>query len=74
MEAVGMVQPLPALRITTSGSSHYWGDLYKDLQTGWLQLASLREIVVSETTIPAQTNKVSVVVERTIDISNITLK
>ncbi len=55
----------------TKGSSHYWGDIYKDLSGGWIQKAVLHELVVSETTVPGMTNKVSVVVERTIDIRNV---
>ena len=58
--------------IITNGSSHYWGDIYRDLQSGWLQLASLNELVVSETEIKANNSKVHTVVERAIEIKNIT--
>ncbi|HLO81446.1 MAG TPA: hypothetical protein VK166_10825 [Chitinophagaceae bacterium] len=54
----------------TKGSSHYWGDIYKDLAGGWIQKANLHELVVSETTVPGMSAKVSVVVERTISIQN----
>jgi len=62
---------MPPGDIITNGSSHYWGDIYKDLQSGWLQLASLNEIVVSETEIKANSSKVHSVVERVIEIKNI---
>jgi hypothetical protein len=68
-----LVRPSPTMDIPTSGSSHYWGDIYKDLQDGWIMRAILHELVVSETIVTA-TNKVHSVVERTIDIENVTRK
>jgi hypothetical protein len=68
-----MIRPSPTMEIPTSGSSHYWGDIYKDLDNGWIMRAVLHELVVSETTVSAA-NKVHSVVERTIDIENVTKK
>lgn len=65
-----LMRPLPNMDVTTKGSSHYWGDIYKDLSGGWIQKATLHEIVVTETTIPGQTNKANAIVERDINIKN----
>jgi len=65
-----LMEPLPSMRVDTKGSSHYWGDIYKDLISGWIQKADLKEIVVSETMIGGQANKVHAVIERSIEIRN----
>jgi hypothetical protein len=64
------IKPMPNMEVVTKGSSHYWGDIYKDLAGGWFQKATLHEMVISETDIPSM-NKVNNVVERTISIKNI---
>jgi hypothetical protein len=66
-----LMKPIPTMEISTKGSSHYWGDIFKSLQNGWIQKASLHEIVVSETTIPNQSNKITGVIERSITIENV---
>ena len=66
-----LMKPMPTMEITTKGSSHYWGDIYKDLNSGWIQKATLKEMVVSQTTIPGMANKTNSVVERSILISNV---
>ncbi len=66
-----VVKPLENMEVTTKGSSHYWGDIYKDLSSGWIQKATLHEMVISETTVPGQTNKINGVVERSINIKNV---
>ena len=65
-----LMKPMANMEITTKGSSHYWGDIYKDLTAGWIQKATLHEIVVSETIVPGQANKINSVVERSITIKN----
>jgi hypothetical protein len=65
------MKPTPTSEIPTKGSSHYWGDIFKDISGGWIQKATLHEMVVSETTIPGMTNKVNMVVERSIEIRNV---
>jgi len=65
-----IVRPMPNMEVITKGSSHYWGDIYKDLGAGWIQKASLHEMVVSETNVPGM-NKINGVVERSIEIKNI---
>lgn len=69
-----LMKPMANMEITTKGSSHYWGDIYKDLASGWIQKASLQEMVVSQTTIPGMANKTNSVVERSIAITNVQLK
>ena len=65
-----LMEPMPSMQVNTIGSSHYWGDIYKDLKSGWIQKADLKEIVVSETEIAGQPNKVHSVIERSIVIRN----
>jgi hypothetical protein len=62
--------PMANMKVTTTGSSHYWGDIYKDLSTGWIQKANLHELVISETTVPGMSNKINSVIERSINIKN----
>ena len=69
-----LMKPMANMEITTKGSSHYWGDIYKDLANGWIQKATLHEMVVSQTTIPGMAQKVNSVVERSIVIKNELLK
>ena len=66
-----LMKPMPNMEIKTVGSSHYKGDIYKDLVSGWVQKASLIEIVVSETALPMPPNKVNYVIEREITINNV---
>lgn len=65
-----MMKPMPNVDVTARGSSHYWGDIYKDLNTGWIQKATLHELVVSETVVPGM-SKINTVIERSISIKNI---
>jgi hypothetical protein len=64
------MKPMPNMELTTRGSSHYWGDIYKDLQSGWFQKATLHEMVITETDIPSM-SKINSAVERSISIKNI---
>ena len=66
-----ITRPVPNMEIRTVGSSHYWGDIYKDLQTNWVRKATLTELVVSETTLPVEPKKIDAVIERSIGIQNI---
>ena len=65
---VMLMTPLPNFQIKTTGSSHYWGDIYKSLKDGWIKNANLHEIVVSETEVPGQPQKIHSVIERQINI------
>jgi hypothetical protein len=64
------MKPMPNMEVTTKGSSHYWGDIYKDLASGWFQKASLHEMVITQTDIPSM-SKMNSTVERSIIIRNI---
>jgi hypothetical protein len=66
-----ITKPFPNVEVKTKGSSHYLGDIYKDLYGGWIQKAILHELVISETQIPGQTNKIFSVIERSININNV---
>ena len=66
--------PAPTLDIQTVGSSHYRGDIFKDLETNWVQRVTMTELVVSETTLPMPPNKLDSVIERIILIRNVSEK
>ncbi|MFC1784821.1 hypothetical protein ACFL0J_04245 [Candidatus Neomarinimicrobiota bacterium] len=67
-----LMQPAPNFEIKTIGSSHYFGDIYKNLKSNWIQKVILKEFVVSETIIPAPaSNIINAVIEREIIINNI---
>jgi len=63
-----VIEPMPNMKVTTDGASHYWGDLYVDLETNWPRKAVLREIVVTQTTLPGPANVVHAVHERETEI------
>lgn len=65
------MKPMPGFEITTTGSSHYKGDIYKDLKSNWIQKANLSEMVVSQTILPVAPNVINSVVERSITIRNV---
>lgn len=67
------MKPMPEMEVSTVGSSHYKGDIYKDLTGNWVQKASLSEMVVSETQVPTF-GKVNSVIERSIKINNVSEK
>jgi hypothetical protein len=66
-----LMKPMPNMEIPTKGSSHYFGDIYKDLTGGWIQKAVLHEFVISETSVPGLANKINSVIERSITIKNV---
>ncbi len=66
-----LMKTIPNMEVKTKGSSHYFGDIYKDLNGGWIQKAGLYELVISQTTVPGMDNKINSVVERTITINNV---
>ena len=66
-----IVKPMPDFEVVAVGSSHYKGDIYKDLVSNWVQKVTFDEIVVTEATIPTPPNKVNSVVERNVLIVNV---
>lgn len=69
-----IMNPVPDMKIQTIGSSHYTGEIYKSLETNWIQKATMIEFVVSETTFPKSTNKINSAAERNIIIRNVSEK
>ena len=69
-----IMKPMPNMEIQTVGSSHYKGDIYKDLATNWVQKVTMTEFVVSETILPMPPNKITSVIERDIIIRNVSEK
>ena len=66
-----IMQVTPEMKIQTVGSSHYFGDIYKDLSTNWVQKATMTETVVSETSLPMPPHKINAVIERQSVIQNV---
>jgi len=66
-----IVNPAPDIEVVAVGSSHYKGDIYKDLNTNWVQRVVFNEIVVNEATMPMPPNKLNSVVERNVLIRNV---
>jgi hypothetical protein len=66
-----LMKPLPNMEVKTKGSSHYFGDIFKDLEGGWIQKATLHEFVISETVVPGMADKINSVIERSININNV---
>ncbi len=66
-----IMRPMSDMEIVTVGSSHYMGDIYKDLETNWIQKATLKEFVVSETALPMPPGKIDAVNERDILIRHV---
>lgn len=66
-----IVKATPEFEVVAVGSSHYKGDIYKDLVSNWVQKVVFDEIVVTEVTLPMPPNKINSVVERNIVIQNV---
>lgn len=66
-----IVKPTPDFEVVAVGSSHYMGDIYKDLVSNWVQKVTFDEMVVTEATMPMPPNKVNAVVERNVVIRNV---
>ncbi len=65
------MQPMPNMIVNTQGSSHYFGDMFLDLQSLWLQRCQLAEFVVSQTDIESMNMTINGIVERRLEISNV---
>ena len=48
------VKPTPDMEIKTVGASHYWGDLYIELESRWVRKCEMGELTVSEVTLGSQ--------------------
>jgi len=65
------VEPMPDFKVTTVGTSHYFGDLFIDLETLWPRKVTLGELVITETRLPAPPNKINAVCERHLTIRSV---
>jgi len=66
-----LMEPVPGMEIETVGRSHYTGDIYKDLETNWVQKVTMIEFVISETRLPMPPGNINSIVERNILIRNL---
>ena len=66
-----ITKPFPLITVKTKGSSHYFGDIYKDVESGWIEKGDLHEIVVSETNVPGQSKPIHSVIERSLKLLNL---
>ncbi len=66
-----IMKSTPEMEIQAVGSSHYFGDIYKNLSTNWVQKVTMIEFVVAEVALPMPPNKINSVVERHITILNV---
>ncbi|MBL7094820.1 hypothetical protein ISS22_12700 [candidate division KSB1 bacterium] len=66
-----IMHPAENMEIITVGSSHYKGDIYKDLVSNWVQKVTFDEMVVAETKLNVPPHKINSVIERSICIKNI---
>jgi hypothetical protein len=69
-----LMEPIPNMKISTSGGSHYQGDLYIDLRSRWVRKVTMSELVVSQTRLPVAPNEINSVHERSSIINSVTAK
>lgn len=62
---------IPDVDIETVGTSHYFGDIFIDLNSYWVQKVEMSEFVVTKTVLPFPPNKINSVVEREVIIRNV---
>jgi len=65
------MEPMPGVTINTSGRSHYFGDIFIDLNTKWVQKIIMAEIVVAQSKLPFPPNVISSIAERHSQILNV---
>jgi hypothetical protein len=61
------VKPAPDMEIKTVGASHYWGDLYIELESRWVRKVEMGELTVSKVTLGNQKD-INSVMERSTTI------
>jgi len=70
-----VLQPAPNVEVVVKGYSHYNADIYKDIETSWVQKVEFTEMVIAETALPGpEQQKMHSVVERNILIENVSEK
>lgn len=66
-----IVEQMPGVIITSVGRSHYFGDIFIDLNTKWVQKIVIAEIVVAQSKLPFPPNEISSIAERHSQILNV---
>ncbi len=66
-----IIEPMPNMIIKTVGRSHYFGDIYLDPNTKWVQKVFMAEVVISQTKLPFPPNQISSTIERQCNILNV---
>lgn len=67
-----IMQLAPNFEVITTGSSHYSGNIHKDLNDNWVNKVTLKEIVISQTIIPPPAqNKINATIMRNIIIDRV---
>lgn len=66
-----IMEPMPGVTINTRGRSHYFGDIFIDLNTKWVQKIIMAEIVVAQSKLPFPPNEISSIAERHSQILNV---
>jgi len=66
-----LLEPMPCMNMQAVGRSHYFGDIYQDLETGNTLHVDLVEVVATEASLPMPPNKINDVVERKLIIQAI---
>jgi len=61
------IKPTPDMEIKTVGASHYWGDLYIELESRWVRKVEMGELTVSKMTLESQQD-INSVMERSTTI------
>jgi len=68
---VMLMKPAPEIEVKTVGSSHFWGDVYKDLESQWVRRADLTEVVATETAVPNEAKPINAYIERSILVRSV---
>ncbi|MEN8192537.1 MAG: hypothetical protein ABFS12_06945 [Bacteroidota bacterium] len=66
-----IVEQMPNVIITSVGRSHYFGDIFIDLDTKWVQKIDIAEIVIAQSKLPFPPNEISAIAERHSQIINV---
>jgi hypothetical protein len=66
-----IMEPMPSMPVVTNGSSHYFGDIYLDLESYWVQKVTLTEFVLSETVVSSMNMKINGRIERQLLVRNV---
>jgi len=57
-----LMEPMPGMKMTIKGGSHYWGEMTLDTATRWVKKSTFTEIVVSRMTFAANPPMDSVII------------